>query len=72
MPNDDVVLGEGITGGLGLEGHHAMPRVKLASNRLETRRGERVDRDLSKELTGSGRGRDGNGEESLSVSEVDL
>jgi hypothetical protein len=49
-----------------------MPRVKLASNRLETRRGERVDRDLSKELTGSGRGRDGNGEESLSVSEVDL
>jgi hypothetical protein len=49
-----------------------MPGVELACDGLETGRRERIDRDLSEELTGGGRRGDGDGEETLSVSEVDL
>ncbi len=38
MPNDDVILGEGVTGGFGLEGHHTVPGIELAGNRLKAGR----------------------------------
>jgi len=44
----------------------------LACDGLETGRRERVDRDLSEELTGRGGRGNGDGEESFSVLEVDL
>lgn len=72
VPDDDIVLREGIAGGLGLKGHCAAPRVELACNGLETRRRKGVNRDLSEELAGGRRGSDGNGEESLGVPEVNL
>jgi len=72
MPDDDIVLREGITGGLGLEGHRTVPRVELAGNGLETGRRKGVNRDLSKELAGGGRGSDGDSEESLGVPEMNL
>jgi hypothetical protein len=49
-----------------------MPRIELACDGLKTWRGEGINRDLSEELTGDGGGGDGDSEESLGVSEVNL
>ena len=72
MTEDNVVLGERVTGGLGFEGHGSTPRIELSGDRFETGRGQRVDRDLSEELTGCGGWIDGDSEQALSVLKVDL
>jgi hypothetical protein len=72
VPDDDIILREGVTGRFGLESHRAAPRVELACDGLEAGGGEGIDRDLSEELTRSGRRGNGDGEKSLSVSEMNL
>lgn len=72
MAEDDIVLGKGITSGLSFERHSATPGIKLACYGFQAGRGERVDRNLGKELTGCGRGGHCDSKQPLDVLKMNL